>query len=53
MEAIQMTDVKHPRDTHHTGQTRACWRKPRLTSKAMSETALGGTPGDDGKISLS
>ena len=50
MEAIQMTDVKH---THDTGQTRACWRKPRLTSKAMSETALGGTPGDDGKISLS
>lgn len=48
-----MTDVEHPRDTHDTGQTRACWRKPRLTSKAMSETALAGTPSFDGKYNVS
>ncbi|MEN2980792.1 hypothetical protein P7L78_10325 [Tistrella bauzanensis] len=45
-----MTDVKH---THDTGQTRACWRKPRLTSKAMSETAFSGTPSFDGKYNVS
>ncbi|WP_188573924.1 hypothetical protein P7L64_18260 [Tistrella bauzanensis] len=45
-----MTHVKLPRDT---GKTRACWRKPRLTSKAMSETAVGSTPSSDGKTAYS